>query len=76
MSPRQRGSMIPDHVRTVLQEIRARGGDAPPGYHGGAIFHPHVPGTDRGPERLIIDQVTRMAFYTSDHYVSFEAVGE
>jgi ribonuclease T1 len=71
----------------------SRGGDAPPGYHGGAIFHnrekklepgayryydvhPHVPGTDRGPERLIIDQVTGMAFYTSDHYVSFEAVGE
>jgi len=38
--------------------------------------HPRVPGRDRGPERLIIEQVTGLAFYTHDHYMSFEAVGE
>jgi ribonuclease T1 len=34
-------------------------------------LHPRVPGRDRGPERLVIDQVTGRAYYTGDHYRTF-----
>ncbi len=32
---------------------------------------PRVPGQDRGPERLVIDQTTGRAYYTGDHYRTF-----
>jgi guanyl-specific ribonuclease Sa len=34
-------------------------------------LHPRVPGQDRGPERLVIDQTTGRAYYTGDHYRTF-----
>lgn len=46
----------------------------PPGRYHEFDVHPYVPGTDRGPERLVIDLTTGVAFYTSDHYISFEVV--
>jgi ribonuclease T1 len=33
--------------------------------------HPRVPGRDRGPERLAVDQTTGRAYYTGDHYRTF-----
>ena len=33
--------------------------------------HPRVPGQDRGPERLVIEQSTGRAYYTRDHYRTF-----
>jgi ribonuclease T1 len=33
--------------------------------------HPRVPGRDRGPERLVVDQTTGRAYYTGDHYRTF-----
>jgi ribonuclease T1 len=33
--------------------------------------HPRVPGRDRGPERLVIEQTTGRAYYTRDHYRTF-----
>jgi ribonuclease T1 len=33
--------------------------------------HPRVPGQDRGPERLVVDQTTGRAYYTGDHYRTF-----
>lgn len=83
--------MIPDYVLNVLAKIRALGGNAPPGYVGGAVFRnregglpagdyryydvrPHVVGENRGPERLIIDQQSGRAYYSRDHYATFELV--
>jgi guanyl-specific ribonuclease Sa len=34
-------------------------------------LRPRVAGRDRGPERLVIDQVTGRAYYTGDHYRTF-----
>lgn len=34
-------------------------------------LHPRVPGQDRGPERLVIDQTSGKAYYTGDHYRTF-----
>ena len=33
--------------------------------------HPRVPGQNRGPERLVVDQITGRAYYTGDHYRTF-----
>ena len=33
--------------------------------------NPTVPGQDRGPERLVIEQRTGKAYYTHDHYRTF-----
>jgi ribonuclease T1 len=33
--------------------------------------HRRVPGQNRGPERLVIDQITGRAYYTDDHYRTF-----
>jgi len=33
--------------------------------------HPRVPGDDRGPERLVVEQTTGRAYYTGDHYRTF-----
>jgi ribonuclease T1 len=33
--------------------------------------HPRVPGLNRGPERLVVDQTTGRAYYTGDHYRTF-----
>ena len=38
--------------------------------------HPKVEGQNRGAERLIIDQESGRAFYTNDHYRSFEPISE
>jgi ribonuclease T1 len=34
-------------------------------------LHPRVPGQDRGPERLVIEQTSGRAYYTRDHYRTF-----
>jgi ribonuclease T1 len=33
--------------------------------------HPRVAGRDRGPERLVVEQITGRAYYTGDHYRTF-----
>jgi guanyl-specific ribonuclease Sa len=33
--------------------------------------HPKIPGRDRGPERIVIEQRTGKAWYTGDHYRTF-----
>jgi guanyl-specific ribonuclease Sa len=43
----------------------------PPGRYREYDVHPRVPGRDRGPERLVVDQATGRAYYTGDHYRSF-----
>lgn len=37
-------------------------------------IHPHIPGANRGPERLIIEQGTGQAYFTGDHYRTFETI--
>ena len=43
----------------------------PPGRYREYDVHPRVPGRDRGPERLVIEQSTGRAYYTGDHYRTF-----
>jgi ribonuclease T1 len=37
-------------------------------------LHPRVPGQNRGPERLVVEQTTGRAYYTADHYRTFVPV--
>jgi ribonuclease T1 len=43
----------------------------PPGQYREYDVHPRIPDRDRGPERLVVDQVTGRAYYTGDHYRTF-----
>ena len=43
----------------------------PAGHYREYDVHPRVPGRDRGPERLVIEQTTGRAYYTRDHYRTF-----
>jgi ribonuclease T1 len=48
-----------------------REGRLPAGRYREYDVHPRSPGRDRGPERLVIDQVTGRAYYSGDHYRTF-----
>jgi len=48
-----------------------REGRLPPGRYREYDVHPRVPGRDRGPERLVVDQGTGRAYYSGDHYRTF-----
>jgi len=48
-----------------------REGRLPAGRYREYDVHPHTPGLDRGPERLVINQVTGRAYYSADHYRTF-----
>jgi ribonuclease T1 len=43
----------------------------PPARYREYDVHPRVPGQNRGPERLVVDQTTGRAYYTGDHYRTF-----
>lgn len=51
-----------------------REGHLPPGTYREYDVHPTIPNTDRGPERLIIEDGTGAAYFTGDHYRTFEAI--
>jgi len=46
------------------------------GEYGEYDVHPRVPGTSRGKERLIIETMSGKAYYTPDHYRTFEPIEE
>jgi len=48
-----------------------REGRLPAGRYREYDVHPRTPGQDRGPERLVIEQVTGRAYYSADHYRTF-----
>ena len=48
-----------------------REGRLPAGRYREYDVHPRTPGQDRGPERLVINQATGRAYYSSDHYRTF-----
>jgi len=48
-----------------------REGRLPAGRYREYDVHPRTPGQNRGPERLVIDQVTGRAYYSADHYRTF-----
>jgi guanyl-specific ribonuclease Sa len=58
------------------QRFHNREGHLPAGLYREYDVHPWEPGVDRGAERLVIEATTGVAFYTSDHYVTFEAIEE
>jgi len=49
-----------------------REGKLPQGAYREYDVHPLSAGSARGPERLIIERETRRAYYTADHYGTFE----
>ena len=51
--------------------FRNRERQLPTGRYREYDVHPRVPGQNRGPERLVVDQTTGRAYYTSDHYRTF-----
>jgi ribonuclease T1 len=48
-----------------------REGRLPAGRYREYDVHPRIPGRDRGPERLVINQATGHAYYSADHYRTF-----
>jgi ribonuclease T1 len=48
-----------------------REGQLPAGRYREYDVHPRIPGRDRGPERLVINQATGRAYYSADHYRTF-----
>ena len=51
--------------------FQTREGRLPAGRYREYDVHPWTPGRDRGPERLVVDQLTGRAYYSGDHYRTF-----
>jgi ribonuclease T1 len=66
---RRGGDPLPGWVGGRVFENRER--RLPPGRYREYDLHPRVPGRDRGPERLVVDQRSGRAYYTGDHYRTF-----
>jgi ribonuclease T1 len=66
---RRHGEPPPGYVGGRRFENRER--RLPRGVYREYDVHPKVPGQDRGPERIVIEQRTGKAWYTGDHYRSF-----
>lgn len=66
---RLQGSPPPGYVGGRPFQNRER--RLPRGQYREYDVNPKVPGQDRGPERLVIDQRTGKAYYTKDHYRTF-----
>ena len=63
------GAPLPGYVGG--REFHNRERRLPPGRYREYDVHPRVPGQNRGPERLVVDQTTGRAYYTGDHYRTF-----
>ena len=66
---RRHGEPPPGYVGGRRFENRER--RLPGGVYREYDVHPKIPGRDRGPERIVIDQRTGKAWYTGDHYRTF-----
>ncbi|HSE60228.1 MAG TPA: ribonuclease domain-containing protein [Nitrospiraceae bacterium] len=66
---RNRGKPPPGYVggRTFMNRERR----LPSGRYREYDIHPLVPGRNRGAERIVVDQRSGKAYYTSDHYRTF-----
>ncbi len=63
------GEPLPGYVGGRVFHNRER--KLPPGRYREYDVNPRLPGRDRGPERLVIEQKTGKAYYTGDHYRTF-----
>ena len=63
------GEPIPGYVGGRTFQNRER--RLPRGTYREYDVHPKVPGKNRGPERIVIEQRTGKAYYTGDHYKTF-----
>lgn len=63
------GEPLPGYVGGRTFHNRER--TLPPGRYREYDVHPKVPGRNRGPERVVIEQRTGKAYYTGDHYATF-----
>lgn len=63
------GDPLPGYVGGRTFQNRER--RLPPGRYREYDVNPKLPGHNRGPERIVIEQRTGKAYYTGDHYVTF-----
>lgn len=66
---RRGGEPLPGYVGGRAFHNRER--RLPAGRYREYDLYPRVPGRDRGPERLVVEQRTGRAYYTGDHYRTF-----
>jgi ribonuclease T1 len=66
---KRHGDPLPGYVGGRTFQNRER--RLPPGRYREYDVNPKIPGQNRGPERLVIEQRTGKAYYTGDHYVTF-----
>jgi guanyl-specific ribonuclease Sa len=66
---KRHGDSLPGYVGGRIFHNRER--TLPPGRYREYDVNPQIPGRNRGPERLVIEQRTGKAYYTADHYVTF-----
>jgi guanyl-specific ribonuclease Sa len=63
------GEPLPGYVGGRLFQNRER--RLPRGRYREYDVHPKVRGTNRGPERIVINQESGLAYYSADHYRTF-----
>ena len=63
------GDPLPGYVGGRTFQNRER--RLPPGRYREYDVNPKIPGRNRGPERIVIEQRTGKAYYSGDHYVTF-----
>jgi ribonuclease T1 len=66
---KRHGDPLPGYIGGRTFQNRER--RLPPGRYREYDVNPKIPGRDRGPERLVIEQRTGKAYYAGDHYVTF-----
>ena len=66
------GESPPGYVGGI--EFHNRERKLPPGRYREYDVHARVRGKDRGPERLVVEQETGLAYYTPDHYRTFTRI--
>ncbi|MDQ6733382.1 MAG: ribonuclease N [Nitrospirota bacterium] len=66
---KRHGNPLPGYVGGRTFQNRER--RLPPGRYREYDVNPKIPGRNRGPERVVIEQRTGKAYYTGDHYITF-----
>jgi guanyl-specific ribonuclease Sa len=66
---KRHGNPLPGYVGGRIFQNRER--RLPFGRYREYDVNPRIPGRNRGPERVVIEQRTGKAYYTGDHYVTF-----
>lgn len=66
---KRHGKPLPGYVGGRTFQNRER--KLPAGHYREYDVSPKIPGRNRGPERIVIEQRTGKAYYTGDHYDSF-----